>query len=474
MDLFPLSDGVRSVPAAPGARRYEVTIDDLNRRLSAVLAGLTDQLRAGLFTALTAGADDDPDLGSVLAVCGPRLLPLSDLAILPPELRFNSTRIDGVHRIFAAKQWINGVNGYALAPSEFRAAMSVWAHSEGGLFRNGEYGPLTEWLAEQLEPLEELLADDGEIPPELVGKLEQQAADLWQRIKEDLPSPQPRPAWDSPGPDWTGELVAGRPHGRWTMTSDGVVTREEHYRDGRRHGPTTRWHLKDEVKQEYAALSREQLMEIDDDWLESVQGAVERTGMFADGAAHGEFQFFDAKGRPLQEGRYAHGWPEGRWTVHPEAATGLAEAASVDYAAGIPVSWTIPPLAFDSVRVERDGAPATTLAGTVDGPIAGVIVVNCAQTSEHDLAGDDARDLAELPDVLVVGVHPDTPGAGSLGGRPIEIVADPGAGLTRAYGTHHDHLSLLTFLDHQGSLLGGSERRAGLRLRKWFEPDGER
>lgn len=477
MDLFPICDGVRSVPAAPGARRYDVSLDALNERLRAVLAGMSVELQAGLFSALPAGADDDVDLSAALAVCGPRLLLLQDLAILPPELRFNSTRLGGNHRIFAAKRWINGVNGYAIAPSEFRPAMSVWSHSEGGLFRNGEYGPLAEWLAEQIEPLENLLAsmvaDDDEFAPDEIAKLTDQAVALWERIREDLPLAQPRPAWTHPGADWTGELVAGVPHGRWTMAWDGVVVREEHYRNGLRHGPATRWHPEDQVKKEFASLSSEQLMDVDDDWLESVQGAVERVGTFVDGAAHGEFRFFDNKGRPLQEGRYERGWPEGRWTIHPEAAIGLADTASVEYSAGIPVSWTIPAFAFDSVSVKRGDAPAATLA-VLARDADGVIVVDCSQTSEHDLAEDDARELAELPDLLVVGVHPAAPGRGSFGGRPIDVVADPAAGLTRAYGTHHERLSLLTYLDKQGRLLGGTERLTRLRLAKWFEPDSER
>jgi hypothetical protein len=482
MDLFPISEGMRSVPAAPGARRYEVSLDGLNERLRAVLEGLSDGSQAGLFTAIPSGADDDPDLGPVLAVCGPRVLPLKGLAILPPELRFNrpacgsaAALVEGNHRIFAAKEWINGVNGYAIAPSEFRREMSVWSHSEGGLFRNGEYGPLAEWLAEQIEPLEELKADlaahDDALEPDVIEKLTGQAAKLWDRIEGDLPLPQPRPTWEHPGEDWTGESVAGRPHGRWTMTWDGVVVREEHYRDGLRHGHATRWHLEDELMEEFASLSREQLLAIDDDPFQWVQGAVERVGTFVDGAAHGEFQFFDSKGRLLQEGRYEHGWPEGRWTVHPEAARGLAEAASVEYSNGLAVSWTIPPLAFDAVRVERDDAPATTLAALAR-DADGVILVDCAQTSEHDLAEDDARELAEL-NLLAVGVHPDAPGRGTFAGHPIDIVADPAAGLTRAYGTYHERLSLLTYLDKDGRLLGGSDQREGLRLARRFERDSE-
>ncbi|GIJ50938.1 hypothetical protein Val02_78240 [Virgisporangium aliadipatigenens] len=477
MDLFPISDGMRSVPAAPGARRYDVSLDGLHERLRSVLGGLSVELQAGLFVPLPAGADDDPDLAPALAVCGPRLLPLQDLAILPPELRFNSTRLGGNHRIFAARRWINGVNGYAIAPSEFRPAMSVWSHSEGGLFSNGEYGPLAEWLAEQIEPLEDLLAgmaaDDDEFEPDEIAKLTDQAAVLWERLREDLPPAQPRPAWAHPGADWTGTSVAGVPTGRWTMTRDGVVVREEHYRNGLRHGPVTRWHPAERIKKEFASLSREQLMAIDEDWLESVQGAVERVGTFVDGAAHGEFRFFDNKGRPLQEGRYEHGWPEGRWTVHPEAAVGLADTASVEYSAGIPVSWTIPPLAFDSVPVNRVDAPVTTLAA-LSRDANGFIVVNCTQTSEHDLAEEDARELAGLPGILVVGVHPAVPGRGSFGGRPIDIVADPAAGLTRAYGAQHERLSLLTYLDKHGRLLGGSERLTRLRPAKWFDLDSER
>jgi hypothetical protein len=475
MDLFPISDGERSVPAAPGARRYDVSLDGLNERMRSVLAGLSVESQAGLFAPLPAGADDDPDLGPALAVCGPRLLPLQGLAILPPELRFNSTRLGGNHRIFAAQRWINGVNGYAIAPSEFRPTLSVWSHSEGGLFHNGEYGPLAEWLAEQIEPLEGLLAEmvaNGDaFEPDEIEKLTGQSAELWDLVRDDLPLPQPRPTWDHPGEGWTGESVAGRPHGRWTMTSDGVVVREEHYRNGLRHGPAVRWHLEDRIKEEFASFSHEQLMAIDD-WCESVQGAVERVGTFVDGAAHGEFRFFDTKGRLLQEGRYEHGWPEGRWTVHPEAARGLADTASVEYRAGIPVSWTIPPFAFHAVSVKHGDAPATTLA-TLARDADGVIMVNCAQTSEYDLTDDDARELAGLANILVVGVHPTAPGHGHFGGRPIDVVADPAAGLTRAYGTHHESLSLLTYLDKQGRLLGGSERLARLSLAKWFERDRE-
>ena len=47
--------------------------------------------------------------------------------------------------------------------------------------------------------------------------------------------------------------------------------------------------------------------------------------------------------------------------------------------------------------------------------------------------GVAAKELAERPDLLVLGVHPDTPGRGRLAGRAMDVVADPTGGLTRAY-----------------------------------------
>jgi hypothetical protein len=81
------------------------------------------------------------------------------------------------------------------------------------------------------------------------------------------------------------------------------------------------------------------------------QGHVEREGAYVDGAAHGAIRFIDESGRLLQEGPYEHGWPQGR-------------------------DW--------------------------------------AGASVHDLPGHAAQELAELPDLLVLGVHPDSPGSGQF------------------------------------------------------------
>jgi hypothetical protein len=121
MDLFPLHDGNRKAPSAPGARKAVYSVEDAAGVVRDALAHLEREgLTAALFPALTpdAPADDDPDPGPVLGLCGPRL-------------RFNRTRGGTVYRMFAVDRWINGVNGYAVAPSDWRPGLSVWSHSEG-------------------------------------------------------------------------------------------------------------------------------------------------------------------------------------------------------------------------------------------------------------------------------------------------------------------------------------------------------
>ncbi|MEZ0111026.1 hypothetical protein ABH920_005041 [Catenulispora sp. EB89] len=97
--------------------------------------------------------DDDPELGPVLGLGGPRLLTRDGIAILPPQRRFNRVRAGQVYRIFAAGRWANAVNGYALAPSEWRPGMAVWGYSESGLYQEAEWGSVAEWLIEFVAPL---------------------------------------------------------------------------------------------------------------------------------------------------------------------------------------------------------------------------------------------------------------------------------------------------------------------------------
>ncbi|GAB3855342.1 hypothetical protein ACFPIJ_59865 [Dactylosporangium cerinum] len=342
MNLFPLHDGNRSVPAAPGARKATAAVPF-------------------------------PDLDE------PLLIPAAGLAVLPEALRHNETRGGRTFRLFAAGVWINGVNGYAFSPSQWRPALSVWAYSEGGLLVEGEWGTVEDWLAEHLPHA----APDP---------------DLWARIAADLRPPQPAPSWD-------------------LSTADGaVVFPAEEYEHG--------------------------------GW----------EGGFAAGFAHGPFRFTDDSGAPTQEGAYEHGWPSGRWTVHPLRGSGRLAAATVDYAAGVPVAWTIPPLAFDTVPLRRSSGPAEPLASLAAGH-AGVVLVDCASTGTFELSPQAAADWSG--DVLVVGVHPSVPGTATLGGHEIEVLVGPE--LTASYGGPFPVL----YLTAEGRF-AGSSRLASIRFGSRF------
>lgn len=480
MDLFPLYDGNRKVPSAPGARKAACSVEDAAGVVRDVLAHLEQEgLTAALFPALAPEApadhdpepDPDPDLGPVLGLCGPRLLTRAGIAILPPDRRFNCARSDQAYRMFAVGRWANGVNGYALAPSDWRPELSVWAYSDRGLHREGEWDSVAQWLVEFVEPLQRYTA--GETDPAqravLVDDWSEHAMELWSSIEGDLLRPQPRPDWSRPGPGdpdspqepspWSGEVVAGRPQGLWTCSRDGVVVRAESYVQGRRHGPATRWHVDTELRPDADddAVDADADDDLDADPFVYRQGHVEREGTYVDGAAHGVFRFFDDRGRLLQEGSYEHGWPQGRWTVHPAAARGLVEPAYVEYDAGVPVSWSIPPLAFDCVELVRDGGALTTLAELARGS-RGVVLLDCADEPVHNLPQRAVTELAGLPELLVLGVHPDTPGSGRLGERAVDVVADPTGGLTRAYGATPDRLLAVTCLDAEGGFRGAFGR----------------
>jgi hypothetical protein len=357
---FPLIDGDRSIPAAPGARKAAISTADVAELVRDVQAHLDREGLAGLFAPLDVPAEDDPDpdLAPVLGLCGPRLLPpegAAGLAILPPSRRFNLTRRDRVYRMFAAGPQLNGYHGYALAPSALRPGLAVWTYSDSGLMEEGEFGPVADWLAEALAPLKQSTLAD---PAQRAGSdaaLAGQAEELWQIIDSDLPPPQPRPGWVQPGDGtesgtdgWHGELAGGRAHGEWTRSRHGVVVCRETYAGGLRHGRATWWHLAEGVADDWRDRDR-----FDDDMFTYSQGPVEREGTFVRGAAHGHFRFCNDRGDLLQEGGYEHGWPHGTWQVYPEATTGIGEPASVEYDAGVPVRWTIPPLAFRSVLLRR-------------------------------------------------------------------------------------------------------------------------
>jgi hypothetical protein len=239
------------------------------------------------------------------------------------------------------------------------------------------------------------------------------AEELRERLEGDLGSPQPRPDWQLPAgrgtPSrpgaWSGEVVAGRAEGAWTFSRPGVVTREETYAHGRRHGPATRWHVVEDRRPDSDAD------DLEDDPFVYRQGHVEREGAYVDGAAHGVFRFLDKSGWLLQEGPYEHGWPQGRWTVHPAATRGVAEPASVDYDSGVPAGWSIPPTAFDSVQLRQRKLSANPHApcprqqpghGQAGTKIAWRLVTQAcgrAQCREHEVYTDlgDGDPQSELP-----------------------------------------------------------------------------
>jgi hypothetical protein len=471
--VFPLFDGVRSIPSTPGARKAVYPVEDVSVLVRRVLTGLDQQGLAALCAPLPGGdePDDDPDLAPVLRLCGPRLLLANGVAILPPSRRFNCERLDRVYRVFAAQRHVNGVNGYALAPSDYRPGLAVWAYSDGGVLQEGEFGPAAGWLAEMLAPLDHPrldVADPGASPAALAAA----ASELWESIEGDLPRAQPRPDWTlpgegrdaEPGSGWHGDIVSGLPEGRWTLSSHGIEICEETYAGGRRHGPSTWWHLKEDLPADFEP----DLCEDEDPFVYG-QGAVERTGSFAHGAALGRFGFFDEQGRLLQEGDYRDGWPHGQWTVYPEASTGLAEPAHVQYAAGVPATWTIPPLAIDAVTVLHPTRGRTTLAELASGSH-GLIMVDCRESAVHELPPKAADELAALPDIAVVGVHPSSPATGLLGRRPIEVVADPTGGLARAY--YANARMPLTFLGPDGRYQGGTQLRYARFTGRFAAADG--
>lgn len=155
MAVFSLHEANRIV-SAPGSRRAAYSVEDAVGVVRETLAHLEwEGLTEALFPALMSDppADYDPELGPVLGLCGPRPLTREGIAILPPGRRFNCVRGGQVYRIFVAGRWTNGVNGYALAPSDWRPGLAVWGYSEGGLYQETEWGSVAEWLIEFVAPL---------------------------------------------------------------------------------------------------------------------------------------------------------------------------------------------------------------------------------------------------------------------------------------------------------------------------------
>ncbi len=121
------------------------------------------------------------------------------------------------------------------------------------------------------------------------------------------------------------------------------------------------------------------------------------------------------------------------------------------------VDWSLPPLAFDTVQLVREGGTPTTLAELARGGGA-VVLIDCAEKPVHELPERVVTELAELPDLLVLGIHPDTAGSGRIGERTVEILADPTAGLARAYGLTPDKLHAVTYLNTEGGFRGAARR----------------
>ncbi len=475
---FPLHCENRSVPTAPGSRKASHTPAEAAQIIGDVLTRLDELGAANLFFPLSCDAeiDDDPVLGPTLGPYGPRVLLTADLVILPPSRRFSGERDVAPNWIFALKPNQDGIDGFALAPSEFRDELAVWSYSESGLLTEGEWGSITDWLVEMLASLGSVQIGDDADPSTMAIRLSESAIALWNATEYDLPSsPRPRPDWtrhlfhENSVEKWLGERKAGRPEGVWTLWRNGVVVREETYLQGRRHGPITWWHqevdfLGDPTNAAAAGS--------DDDEFAYRQGSPSRRGCFVDGAAHGHFEFFDERGRLLQEGNYEHGWPEGRWVVYPIAPRGVVGESVVDYRAGVPVSWSIAPLAFHCVALHSDDNPPVTLAELSAGH-RGVVLVDCAESTDLEISERVAGELATLEEILIVGVHPTMPGSGRLGERGFPILADASGDLIRAYGNPDGALMPLTYFGEDGTRRGGSTLRHA-RLAAVFRADPRR
>jgi hypothetical protein len=317
---------------------------------------------------------------------------------------------------------MNGVTGYVLAPSDFRPSLAIWGFSERGLLRHEEYATPAEWLAELVTGLEN--AAPGRDPDE-----------LWRSIEGDLPKPEPPPTWAPPIRD-----------GTWTISRNGVTNREEEYRNGVRHGRLRWWDVVEELPPETDVSDV-----AGDSSFSYRQGALIREGTFVDGAAHGEFRFYTEQGKVTYEVEFQRGFPAGVCTVHPEATSGLCEPATIHYDDGLPTSWSIPPYAYTSVVVDRDGATGT-LADIAGGGAA--VLVDCSEATEYPLTDSDER---ELEGIAVIGLGA-RPGRGKLGKRSIEIVADPSGRLARAYGLRNERLMPWTFVKANGEFAGGGQR----------------
>lgn len=408
---LPVADGNPALPLVPGARRHTLGLDEAHARLREVVRN------AATFAPLPSGPDEDPILGPLFKPCGARLHVPRELAILPPSLRFNRLG----HRVFAAMKWMNGVSGYGLRGSDFRPGVSIWSFSESGLLKAEEFGSPSEWLLELCEGLESQVA--GQDPER-----------LWATIKGDLPNPEP-----------ALPLLPPLKNGVSTSKRDGVLAREEHYRGGLRHGRLRWWHIVGELAPDadfdgHGAEVRYR------------QGPVAREGTFRAGEAQGEFRFYDELGRPTYEVAFERGWPEGTCVVHPFAVSGLCEPVRIRYVAGVPVSASIPFLAYSTAALQRAGTPPATLEELAGkGP---VLLVDCSGAAEHPLSEEDDRELAALR-ALVIGVAPQ-PGRGKVGSRAIDIVGDRDGKLARAYGHRHEKLLPLTVLR-----AGGTSDRAG-------------
>jgi hypothetical protein len=317
-----------------------------------------------------------------------------------------------------------------LAPSDFRPGLAIWAFSESGLLRHEEYAMPAEWLAECVAGLES--ETPGRDPDE-----------QWRRIEGDLPRPEPPPEWEPPIRE-----------GTWTRSRNRVIEREEEYRNGARHGRLRWWDVVEELPPG-SDLSDPFAVDLPFSYR---QGALIREGTFVDGAAHGEFRFYTEQGKPTYEVEFQRGFPTGICTVHPEATGGLCEPATIEYEDGLPTSWSIPPYAYTSVIVDRDGASGT-LADIASGP---AVLVDCSEASEHQLAENFER---ELEGIAVIGVGA-RPGRGKLGSRSIEIVADPSGRLARAYGYRNEKLMYFTFIKSNGEPAGGGQRPGLLAIRE--------
>jgi len=401
------------IAAVPGSRKHALSIAEAQERVRAALPKIDPQV----LVPLAREPDDDPLLGPLLAACGPCVNTALGYAVLPPSRRFN---IDD-RRLFAARLYANGHTGFVVAPSDFRPEQAIWGFSESGLLRIEEYAMPSEWLLDFIEPLV------GLAPSGAGGPLSPRAGEqLWAAIEGDLRAPQPAPSWAAPVQDGTYERIV-----------EGVVTREEQYRGGKRHGTLRWWTLVDDFG------------DVDLDAIEDVpepivkRGPLVREGVFVDGFAHGPFRFFDENGALTHEVAFERGWPTGTCIVHPRGS-GLAEDATIEYRDGIPQRFTIPPFAYASVKLERAAGPPATLAELVNG--ARVALVDCHDRREHDAVACD------LP-ILGVG----TPGPGRVGDREIEVVGDPTNGIVRAYGHRGEQLLPVTLIAAGGRFVSAGQ-----------------